>query len=131
MKIAVVTGAAGGLGRAISAKLMTDGLHVVGIDIDAGALVAMASANFTAVPVDLTDPAAITTAFAQIGKQFGGIDALYLLYVRFSEYSCVRAGFADVSEFFVGLSLLPGSRAPDDGPGRGAQNRQHFVKWCV
>ena len=76
MKIAVVTGAAGGLGRAISAKLMTDGLHVVGIDIDAGALVAMASADFTAYPVDLTDPAAITTAFAQIGKQFGGIDAL-------------------------------------------------------
>lgn len=76
MKIAVVTGAAGGLGRAISAKLMADRLHVVGIDIDAGALVAMASADFTAVPVDLTDPSAITTAFAQIGKQFGGIDAL-------------------------------------------------------
>ena len=76
MKIAVVTGAAGGLGRAISAKLMTDGLHVVGIDIDAGALVAMASADFTAYPVDLTNPAAITTTFAQIGKQFGGIDAL-------------------------------------------------------
>ena len=31
-RIAVVTGAAGGLGRAISAKLISDGLFVVGLD---------------------------------------------------------------------------------------------------
>ena len=76
MKIAVVTGAAGGLGRAISAKLMADGLHVVGIDIDVGGLGAMASAEFTALPVDLTDPLAISTSFASLGERFGGIDAL-------------------------------------------------------
>jgi 2-dehydro-3-deoxy-L-rhamnonate dehydrogenase (NAD+) len=76
MKIAVVTGAAGGLGRAISAKLLSDGLHVVGIDIDAVALGTLTSDDFTALPVDLTDPTAISAAFAQIGQQFGGIDAL-------------------------------------------------------
>ena len=76
MKIAVVTGAAGGLGRAISAKLITDGLHVVGIDIDAGALGTLTSADFTALPVDLTDPMAISAAFARIGQQFDGIHVL-------------------------------------------------------
>ncbi len=76
MRIAVVTGAAGGLGRAISAKLMADGLHVVGVDIDAGALEEMAADGFTALPVDLTKPAAIAAAFARVGQQFGGIDAL-------------------------------------------------------
>lgn len=33
-KIAVVTGAAGGLGRAKSAKLRADGFHVGGLDLD-------------------------------------------------------------------------------------------------
>ena len=76
MKIAVVTGAAGGLGQAISAKLMADGLHVVGIDIDVGGLGTMASADFTALPIDLTDPIAIATGFASLGERFGGVDAL-------------------------------------------------------
>ena len=76
MKIVVVTGAAGGLGQAISAKLVADGLHVVGIDIDVSMLSAMASADFTALPIDLTDPVAIATSFASLGERFGGIDAL-------------------------------------------------------
>ena len=33
-KVAVVTGAAGGLGRAISQKLMDSGFGIVGLDID-------------------------------------------------------------------------------------------------
>ena len=42
-KIAVVTGAAGGLGRAFTRRLMADGLHVVGVDLDAAALLTMAA----------------------------------------------------------------------------------------
>jgi 2-dehydro-3-deoxy-L-rhamnonate dehydrogenase (NAD+) len=76
MKVAVVTGAAGGLGRAISAKLMADGLHVVGVDIDAGALEGMVANGFSALPIDLTKPAAIAAGFASLAQQFGGIDAL-------------------------------------------------------
>ena len=37
-KIAVVTGAAGGMGRAIVAQLMKDGFLVVGLDLDAESL---------------------------------------------------------------------------------------------
>lgn len=75
-RIAVVTGAAGGLGGAISARLMADGLHVVGLDIDGPGLEAQAGPQFTALRVDLTDPAAITEAFDRIGRDHGGLDVL-------------------------------------------------------
>lgn len=77
-RIAVVTGAAGGMGRAIVDRLLTDGCHVVGVDIDAAALQAMAAdlTNFSAEAVDLTDPAAIAEMFGQIVVRHGGIDAL-------------------------------------------------------
>ena len=79
MQIAVVTGAAGGMGRAIVDRLMRDGLTVVGIDIDAVALAAMSNTlgdSFLASPVDLTDPDAIRVAFASLAARFGGIDML-------------------------------------------------------
>ena len=76
MKIAVVTGAAGGLGQAICGRLVADGLHVVGLDVRAGPLAAMVSSNFTAIPVDLTDSVTVAGVFADIGLSFGGIDAL-------------------------------------------------------
>ena len=76
MKIAVVTGSAGGRGRAIVTRLRADGLQVVGLDIDAAGLAAMAAPGFTGLPVDLTDPAAIAGAFTAIGAKFGGVDAL-------------------------------------------------------
>jgi 2-dehydro-3-deoxy-L-rhamnonate dehydrogenase (NAD+) len=76
MKVAVVTGAAGGLGQAISAKLISDGLQVVGMDIDAAALAKMASPDFMPLAIDLTDAKAIDTAFNQLRERFGGLDAL-------------------------------------------------------
>ena len=77
-KIAVVTGAAGGMGRAIVARLLADGAQVVGLDIDATALSQMQADMdvFTGLDVDLTDPRAIATAFATITSRFGGVDAL-------------------------------------------------------
>ncbi|MCC6002333.1 MAG: SDR family oxidoreductase [Pararhodobacter sp.] len=64
---AVVTGAAGGMGRAIVARLLADGLQVTGLDIDADGLAEMAAlSGFTPMTVDLTDPQAIADAFAQI-----------------------------------------------------------------
>ncbi len=75
-KIAVVTGAAGGLGRAISAKLLADGMHVVGLDIDAAGLASMSQPEFTGHVTDLTDAGAITAVFAQIAQDHGGVDAL-------------------------------------------------------
>lgn len=75
-RIAVVTGAAGGMGRAFTARLRADGLHVVGLDMDAAALAAMAAPGFTGIPVDLTRPDDIATTFATIAATLGGVDLL-------------------------------------------------------
>lgn len=77
-RIAVVTGAAGGLGRAFTDRLLADGLTVVGVDIDGAALLAMAAdrEGFVAEVVDLTDPEAIADLFDRLTERFGGVDAL-------------------------------------------------------
>lgn len=75
-RIAVVTGAAGGLGRAISAALLADGYSVAGLDIDAEALAAQKDKGFTGLVCDLTDPDKIAAVFAEIGARWGGVDAL-------------------------------------------------------
>lgn len=75
-KVAVVTGAAGGMGRAIVARLMKDGLHVVGLDVDSAGLADMAADGFEGIVTDLTDVAAITATFERIGKAHGGVDVL-------------------------------------------------------
>jgi NAD(P)-dependent dehydrogenase (short-subunit alcohol dehydrogenase family) len=75
-RIAVVTGAAGGLGRAITGALQAGGHHVVGMDVNAAGLEAMAGDGFTGMVVDLMDQTAITAAFARVGVDFGGLDVL-------------------------------------------------------
>jgi NAD(P)-dependent dehydrogenase (short-subunit alcohol dehydrogenase family) len=77
-RIAVVTGAAGGMGRAISDRLIEDGCQVVGVDIDGPALLGMAADrdHFHPEVCDLTDADAIADLFDSITARFGGVDAL-------------------------------------------------------
>jgi 2-dehydro-3-deoxy-L-rhamnonate dehydrogenase (NAD+) len=77
-RIAIVTGAAGGMGRAIVARLIADGLHVVGVDLDGPALAVMAAdrPDLTAEACDLTDAAAIRDLFDRVTARFGGVDVL-------------------------------------------------------
>lgn len=81
-RIAVVTGAARGIGRAIAEKLLQDGLQVVGADINVDVL--METANelaaqglpFTPLSVDLTDPEQVRALFAEVEQSLGGVDVL-------------------------------------------------------
>lgn len=78
-KIAVVTGAAGGMGQAISKRLISDGYIVAGLDIDAEGLVEAAAElgeRFESYSVDLTDSDAVKNAFATIVQNHQGIDIL-------------------------------------------------------
>lgn len=78
-KIGVVTGAGGGMGRAICLKLMQDGLTVIGLDVCAEKLEETAKfvgVGFNGITADLTDPIAVAEAFASIKAQHGGLDAL-------------------------------------------------------
>ena len=93
-KVAVVTGAAGGMGRAIVARLLADGMAVVGLDIDAGGLKELgAEPAFTGIVADLMRKDAIEQAFAQVAAQFGGVDALVN-----NAGTCFMSEFPDIPE---------------------------------
>ena len=98
---AVVTGAAGGFGQAISARLVADGFHVTGLDKDAAGLAQVAAdlgASFRPLTLDLTDAAAIADAFAEIG----GIDALVN-----NAGTCLMSDFPDIpaAEFDAQMAI--------------------------
>lgn len=90
-KIAMVTGAAGGIGRAITAALVEEGLHVVGLDIDESGLNEIATDGVTTLSCDLTDLAAIQMAFAQVKADFGGLDVLVN-----NAGTCLMSEFPDI-----------------------------------
>lgn len=69
MRVAVVTGAAGGMGRAIVSALQGQGCHVIGLDRNS-------SDADQSVEIDLTDPAAIAARFDDIAAVHGGLDVL-------------------------------------------------------
>ena len=83
MKIALVTGAGSGIGRATSLALITAGYHVVLAGRRADALqqtAEMAGAlagNALAVPTDATDPAAVKALFDTVHAKFGRLDVLF------------------------------------------------------
>jgi len=78
-QIAVVTGAARGIGRAISQALLQNQLTVVGVDVNEALLAQTGQAlgdSFTPKTADLTDPTQVQRLFAQVEQTFGGVDAL-------------------------------------------------------
>ena len=75
-KIAVVSGAAAGIGRACAESLRKSGAVVVGLDIDPEIRVHMAEEGFDSVVLDLTAEAEVQAALAEIVRSYGGIDIL-------------------------------------------------------
>ncbi|WP_181708104.1 bifunctional rhamnulose-1-phosphate aldolase/short-chain dehydrogenase [Chthonobacter rhizosphaerae] len=83
-RVALVTGAAGGIGRAIAAKLLSEGACVVLTDIDAAALdetrttfaKAYGADHVRSVPLDVTDEAAVADGFTRAVVDYGGLDIL-------------------------------------------------------
>lgn len=66
----VVTGAGGGLGRELALGLVARGMRVAGLGRNMASLrgtAALAGDGFEPIACDVSDPAAVTAAFAQIG----------------------------------------------------------------
>jgi len=81
-KVVLVTGAAGGLGRAIVRQLIDQDMQVVAADISGEGLAELVTSlgdqgdSVLAHTVDLTDQDAIDELFQEISKAFGGLDGL-------------------------------------------------------
>jgi NAD(P)-dependent dehydrogenase (short-subunit alcohol dehydrogenase family) len=82
-KIALVTGAGSGIGRASALALLAAGYHVVlaGRRVDAlretATLAGEASARALPVPTDLTQPAAVQALFETVRTTYGRLDLLF------------------------------------------------------
>ncbi|HYW03684.1 MAG TPA: SDR family oxidoreductase [Gammaproteobacteria bacterium] len=71
--VAVITGAARGIGRAIAARLAREGHPVAGLDVDGTVIEAMAGLGERSFgcAVDITDDGAVTDAFARVAAELG------------------------------------------------------------
>ena len=66
-QVAVVTGGAGAIGRAVMAALRAEGAEPVGLDLETGPDI---------LACDVTRPEAVEAAFADICRRHGGVDIL-------------------------------------------------------
>lgn len=88
--VAVVTGAARGIGRAITEALLTNGYTVAAVDVNP---VAYTHANLTAYQADLTSQSTVKTLFMQIATAHGGVDVLVN-----NAGTCIMEEFSDTTD---------------------------------
>lgn len=77
-EIALVTGAASGIGKACVESFLARGAAVIGLDIDPAITALSSSPSFLGLICDMTDEQAVRDALEQGVRQFGGIDMLVL-----------------------------------------------------
>ena len=82
--VAVVTGAASGIGRGLASRLVAEGVRVVAVDIDADAVAELAQVvDVVPFRLDVTDEAATSAMVAEVEATLGPVDLL-----------CLNAGIA-------------------------------------
>jgi NAD(P)-dependent dehydrogenase (short-subunit alcohol dehydrogenase family) len=79
-KVALVTGAARGIGLSTAKRFLADGWRVALLDIDNDTLsrahAALPSEKTIAICCDVADAAGVAAAFARVAEEFGRLDAL-------------------------------------------------------
>ena len=78
-KVAVITGAAGGIGREAAVLFSEEGASVCVADVsaEAGEEAAAACREAFFQQVDVTDPASVDAMYAAAVERYGGVDVLY------------------------------------------------------
>jgi NAD(P)-dependent dehydrogenase (short-subunit alcohol dehydrogenase family) len=77
-QVAVVTGAASGIGKACAAALLARGAAVVGLDISTNVIESFTSSSWHGIEVDVTDVTAQARSLEVAVDTFGGIDIAVL-----------------------------------------------------
>ncbi|HKO02739.1 MAG TPA: bifunctional rhamnulose-1-phosphate aldolase/short-chain dehydrogenase [Thermoanaerobaculia bacterium] len=84
-KVALVTGAASGIGRAVAERFAEEGAHIIVTDIDAqlanevadGIVKKHGLRRAIAVPVDVSSEGDVEGAFALAMREYGGVDVVF------------------------------------------------------
>lgn len=77
-EVALVTGAASGIGKACAEALLARGAAVVGVDINPAIETIFKRADYGGVVADISQPAEISAALSQAVQKYGGLDMLIL-----------------------------------------------------
>jgi NAD(P)-dependent dehydrogenase (short-subunit alcohol dehydrogenase family) len=123
-KVAVITGAAKGIGQAFAKRLAADGCHIVIADIDQGGetatLVESAGRQALAVSCDVTSEADIAALSAEVERRFGRCDivvnnaGIYPVQpfdgLTFADWRRVMALNLDAA-FLIAQAFVPGMKA--------------------
>ena len=128
-RVIIVTGAAGGIGTALTQRHLTDGYRVVAADIDRAGLARLATSgdrtkNLLTVELDVTSEASCEAMAAHVESTFGRVDVVVNNAGRFP-----REAFEDItfeqwrrviainldSVFLVTKSVLPLLKRSPDG----------------
>ena len=122
-KIAVITGAANGIGQAFAKRLAEDGVHVAAVDIvDASATVKMVEAagrKAVAISCDVSSEASVKAMADQVEKTFGRADIVINTAGIFPQINLEALTFADWRRilsvnldgtFLVSMAFIPGMK---------------------
>ncbi|NJL94002.1 MAG: bifunctional aldolase/short-chain dehydrogenase [Anaerolineae bacterium] len=109
-KIALVTGAASGIGKATVEALVAQGAAVVGLDINPTIESLMPNPDFLGIPCDLTDAEALQSAVAATVRTFGGLDMLVLNAGIFPESMSIETLQDETWERVLALNLTSQQR---------------------
>jgi (S)-1-phenylethanol dehydrogenase len=123
-KVAVITGAAGGIGQAFAKRLAEDGVHIAIADtIEAAATVKMVEAagrQAVALKCDVSSEASVAAMAKEVGKKFSHVDIVINCAGIFPQKEFPDMTFADWRQvlsinldgtFLVTAAFVPGMRA--------------------
>jgi NAD(P)-dependent dehydrogenase (short-subunit alcohol dehydrogenase family) len=123
-KVAVITGAANGIGQAFAQRLAQDGVHVAAVDIVSGAatvkLVEAAGRTALAVECDVSSETSVAAMAKQVNAKFSHVDIVVNCAGIFPQKEFGEMTFADWrkvlstnldSTFLVSAAFVPGMRA--------------------
>jgi len=125
-RTALVTGASGGIGRAVVAELVRAGLHVHALAFPDAALEAMRGLDGVSVhPVDVRDTSALAETLAEIG---GGVDVLVNNAGIIGDLQPAQSSTLEVADALIDINLRAAVHTTMTVlPGMVARNVGHVV----